>query len=380
MNRADNNGPTPLVAGCHSVAVVKLLLAAGAGVDGEDTSNGWTPLFTASYYGHAEMVELLLSAGANVNKATYDGSTPLYTASSRGHTKVVKLLLTAGAHVNNADNPGHCTALYAASSFSQVEVVRLLVQAGADANLADKHGWTPLFIASRQGDTEIVKLLLEGVPQIDVNSADEDDQTPLYIAAYNGHAEIVNLLLEVGGAKVDKTDKDGNSPLIIASLQGHAKIVKLLLEAGANMDKVNQYNLTPLYCAAKYGHTKVVQLLGRSCGPIDFSVQQIGVEKPESFPRPHSHASSRFARFVGLFACTHCMMLIVICVISCPLARSYYNFLPFSLLHSSHSVLRSHSLPTLFLHSHSVLHSRPRLYSLFRIPPRHKAFATLPTI
>lgn len=49
-------------------------------------------------FGHAEVVELLIAYGADVNHTLPDGyTTPLYVATLEGHTEVMDLLLGAGA-------------------------------------------------------------------------------------------------------------------------------------------------------------------------------------------------------------------------------------------------------------------------------------------
>ena len=62
-------------------------------------------------------------------------------------------------------------------------------------NKAHFKGFTPLFVASQRGHTEIVKALLEN-DDIDVNKASSDGATPLLIASQNGHTEIVDALLK----------------------------------------------------------------------------------------------------------------------------------------------------------------------------------------
>ena len=62
--------------------------------------------------------------------------------------------------------------------------------------------------------------------------------TPLWIASQEGHTEIVELLINKGVA-IDLVDKDGVTPLWIASDNGHKEIVKLLIGKGANANKVN---------------------------------------------------------------------------------------------------------------------------------------------
>ena len=60
------------------------------------------------------------------------------------------------------------------------------IQAGADVNVRYKDGFTPLLIASRNGHTEIVRLLLTA--KADVNAAHKTQGiTSLLIASQNGH-------------------------------------------------------------------------------------------------------------------------------------------------------------------------------------------------
>ena len=53
-------------------------------------NDGMTPLEQASYNGHKEIVNALIAAGANVNKSDY-GNTPLYIASCNGHKEIVSM-------------------------------------------------------------------------------------------------------------------------------------------------------------------------------------------------------------------------------------------------------------------------------------------------
>ena len=60
-----------------------------------------TPLFVAAQHGHMHVVERLIAARADVNKAcTGYGVTPLYMATQWGHALVVERLIAARADVN----------------------------------------------------------------------------------------------------------------------------------------------------------------------------------------------------------------------------------------------------------------------------------------
>ena len=54
-------------------------------------------LYAASFEGHDEIIELLLSKGADVNAQGGKYGNALQAASSRGHDKIVELLLSKGA-------------------------------------------------------------------------------------------------------------------------------------------------------------------------------------------------------------------------------------------------------------------------------------------
>src|SRR5437870_2278146 len=70
-----------------------------------------------------------------------------------------------------------------------------------------------LFKAAEQGDTEMVKILLEG--GVDVNATSVYDTTALCKAATRGHYEIVVALL-AKGADVNRKNVFGETPLLYA--------------------------------------------------------------------------------------------------------------------------------------------------------------------
>ena len=76
------------------VAMVKLLLAKGADVNAK--GDVWTPLMSASYNGHAEIVGLLLEKGADIKFQDRAGFNALHYAKEKGHKEVEQLLLAKG--------------------------------------------------------------------------------------------------------------------------------------------------------------------------------------------------------------------------------------------------------------------------------------------
>lgn len=83
------------------VAGVKAALAAGAdieGIDFSDNSNGRRALNYAALNNHAEVIEALLAAGANIESQNRTRFTPLHHAAEAGSIDAIKTLLAHGAN------------------------------------------------------------------------------------------------------------------------------------------------------------------------------------------------------------------------------------------------------------------------------------------
>ena len=75
-----------------------------------------------------------------------DGSTPLHCATWKGHQNVVELLLSLGADVNAQNQNDHwgTTPLHAAAHANQRAIAELLIAHGADIHAINLNGRTPL--------------------------------------------------------------------------------------------------------------------------------------------------------------------------------------------------------------------------------------------
>ena len=92
-----------------------------------------------------------------------------------------------------------------------------------------------LLVACEEGEIETIKHLVEKIG-VDIEIRDNFKCTPLIIASRGGNYEIVNFLLEKG-ANVEVKNYFGFTPLMFASDRGNFETVKLLLDKGANMEK-----------------------------------------------------------------------------------------------------------------------------------------------
>ncbi|XP_063929654.1 ankyrin repeat domain-containing protein 50 isoform X4 [Zophobas morio] len=243
--------------------VVKVLLEAGANADQADV-DGWTPLRAAAWGGHTEVVELLVNHGCVLDSVDAENRTALRAAAWSGHEEIVKILLQNGADVNLTDHEGR-TALIAAAYMGHSEIVEHLLDFGADVDHADADGRTALSVAAlcapRTPGVNVVSTLLERCATVD--HKDKEGMTPLLVASFEGHKDVCELLLE-NEADVDHCDHSGRSPLWAAASMGHAPVVALLLFWGCCIDSMDSEGRTVLSVAAAQGCVEVVrQLLDR---------------------------------------------------------------------------------------------------------------------
>ena len=185
-----------------------------------------SPLGAALVGKHFDVAQLLYQHGAEVDVRGIYGRTPL-TSAARGHRELVEWLLSHGADPNICGEIFCFTPLHIAAYHGQVEISRILLQHKADQNALDQDGRTPLHSASEQGDINLARLLLEY--DVDVNVQDNKRSTALHLASEKSELEVTRLLLE-HGADVEAEDNRGRTPFQVASGQQRDGITKLLLE------------------------------------------------------------------------------------------------------------------------------------------------------
>lgn len=190
--RNDQGVPALLVAIYYDRKdVINLLISSGAKVDA----------FIAAALGDVKRLEAALGKDPALLQAhSSDGWTVLHLAAFFGRKDAVAYLLNAGAPVlARSTNAMNNHPLHAAAAGRSRDIVALLLGKGSDINATQAGGWTALHAAAQNGDFEMAKVLLAN--GADANVRADNGQLPLDLALGNGHKPIVDLLMEAPGVQ-----------------------------------------------------------------------------------------------------------------------------------------------------------------------------------
>ncbi len=276
VNAVDAWNQTPLHT-AYDLDTVRLLVSLGAHVDGVP-SNAYTPLVNQIEY--PDIVEFLISKGADVNAMSEWIGTPLHDAAlydedhwrqvyselpgedisgfvnenKRLRVQLAKVLIEHGADVTARNNDGF-TSLHIAAENGFADMIEFLLNCGADADAQDSKGETPLHCAGRKGSKQAVELLLAHGAGVNVRS--KAGWYPLEMALMHGHEQIADLLGK-NGARPSKAA----ARLFQAIYRKDAALVYKLIDERPNLVRVrNGWQRLPLHVAVRAAFEEGVRLL-----------------------------------------------------------------------------------------------------------------------
>lgn len=291
LEAPDREGKTPLhyAAAKGHLNVVEFLVSKGANVNARNSS-GATPLYLAKGFGRKDVVEFLTKHGATaeiirpkpaaakpvsreVTPIAEEGKKtalvssplpvafPLIEAIKANNVEKVELLIKANTNLVNIADNSTMSPIHHAAENGNLGIVELLEKHGADLNSKTDKGWTPLHFAVVRGRTNIVQYLISR--KVDVNQQTTAGITPLMLAAgiaYN--PEIVKLLIQAG-ANVNLKDQFGNTALsLVASVPDEFVVSEMLLKAGAEVNVRDAITgFTPLHHAAARDNARLALML-----------------------------------------------------------------------------------------------------------------------
>lgn len=283
VNAVDEDGWTALTYAAMGgdPEITKILLDGGADVDPREYLSEGTPLIIAGFFGHEEMMDVLLAYGADPDAVDADGVTAaeyfvmsqefadedddasfesvpdIHSIAITGELEGLEEAIAAADDLDAWDDFGD-TALMNAAMFDNLAVARALVNAGANVDALGDDGSTALMSAIFWESFEVMEFLVES--GADINLADDDMWAPITYAIFFSTPEFTQYLLD-HGANTENRGSSGETSLMDAVMSGDPENVQLLLAAGADIHAVDEDDWTALTYAARNESVEIVEML-----------------------------------------------------------------------------------------------------------------------
>eukprot|EP01043_Picozoa_sp_COSAG02_P037836 COSAG02_NODE_2870_length_7858_cov_11.781931_1_plen_730_part_00 len=255
-----------------SGAVLRCLEEGGVALLEQERASGFTPLMLAAWYGHDDVVSVLLQHGADANRrlstASYaNGVTPLFVAARNGWPKVVMLLLGARADPELRRSSDGSTPLATAAKHGRTEVIQVLVRAGVAIDSPDSDESTPLLLAAKHGHPPVVELLLKS--DAEPNGSTAWRPNALVVAAHQDDVAVIDAILRAKPGCVNMKLPNGATALHMAAACGNVAATTRLLDAGANPERCRRDGQTAASLASANGHIEVRQIISESLAIVE---------------------------------------------------------------------------------------------------------------
>ncbi len=211
-----------------------------------DTNRGLSILHHAFQACLPEVIELLIQYGVDVNKPLEKTKTVALHLDPYGqpenYYRCVELLINAGADVNKADDYGF-VPLH--KMMRSPRLVQLLIASGAHVNACHQRGRSPLhelLYNYSRWDKESIQLLINAGSKLD--TLDAHGFAPLHYAAFHSAEEVIPLLIQAGADVNQKSNANYNYREAYSFLNYQTS------ETKTRNKKSSSVGLTPIDCAA----------------------------------------------------------------------------------------------------------------------------------
>ncbi len=282
-------GETPLSKSSKqgNLAIVNRLITAGVDVDKAPAST-ITPLMKAAYYGHLEVVNQLLSAGANIRLEHQGGYEAFDWALENNKNQVMVRLINQLLRIESAKDGEQAnldeawlaiseekldpaTLKQLALPSKQLQSLILIKTILADDAITlstllqkkfnpDHHnvtGYAALPLAVRLNKLTMIDTLIQSGANVNIGNNGDDEASPINQAARAGNVKLLKLLV-AAGADVNKPNARGYTALHLAVGRQSLESVQYLLASGANPNALMRDGLSPFDFAYQTGNKAII--------------------------------------------------------------------------------------------------------------------------
>lgn len=284
----------------NKLKIVKLLVEYGLEIEPENDYEDYSSLELAVESNNKDILDYLISKGANINFINAQGKTLLDAAIVKNNYEMIEYLISKGIKMDKEILSS--SIYYAIEKNSSLKIIKYLISKGADLRSSSLEGLiSPIFQALKNNNYEVLEFLVND--ELDIYDLDANENTPLDIAIYNKDYKAINLLLEKIEFANNKSFKSLFTLLMVndsvstnlfkeklkkfietnksllsktdlcmyASFIGDKTIITELLNDGFNINIIDNYKMNALMWASFSNNIEIVKLLLDKS--IDINVQ-----------------------------------------------------------------------------------------------------------
>jgi ankyrin repeat protein len=302
--------------------MIHLLLSSKVDVNAPVAADGWTALLAAIKNGHQSIVELLVTAGANVNVWSL-GETPILLAAKCEERDIYQYLyplvntairlcadrdgeqLLSSTHKRRIREQNRLVEKFTAmATAGNLDEVRLSLKLGVEIDAFCAKGHNALMAAAYYGHQPIVKVLLEAGADPNLLSDGYDGlgygmSALMFVAGsfFASNRDLIAKLLIASGANVDRQSEKGKTAIMFAAIagSGYRTCVEILIAAGADLnlrDDRGHTVLTLVAAAENYPMFNLLLQAGASTDGLE-SIQLIQAARAGNVDRVKSLLSAK---------------------------------------------------------------------------------------
>ena len=206
-----------------------------------------------------EVVDLLLKYSQLDAVVDKEVGSLIHKAAAENNQLLAQALVEKNVELQVVNSKGF-SPLKIASKRGNVDVVRVLLNGGADPNYIGRKvpGFSALNNAVQFGQLGCAKLLIE----FGANLVHRDmTNTALHSASYGGHPDVVEFLIREVGMDVNQRNNANRTPLFQSITQGHYPVAKVLLGLGADPNVILNDDETLVHIAVREGAKEILTML-----------------------------------------------------------------------------------------------------------------------
>lgn len=246
-------------------------------------------LLKYSYEGNKKLVRVALTTGvgADINAVDESGNNALIYAVYSSDLATVKYLLNyhkdeegfdipdiEPINLNHLNNNG-LSALHLAVILNNNRIVKELLSAGINANIVGNYVETPIFVATRKDNQDMIDILknFSKANSANINAVNGEGHTPLIVASQNRNRQEAFLKLLELGANMLAKDFNGRNAFMHSANNNCSAMMDIMLKRTPNFEEmVNNQDIngvSTMMILAKRGNREALRvLIARGANPF----------------------------------------------------------------------------------------------------------------